>query len=141
MDASGPVAVYRDVSSRDDKAGSVVLEGDRVGIFAPVFEIIGELKTPIITTCSSAYILMAVTHCPLTMPMNHHIVQNRIQPRGDPIRLVLWEDNCATISTALEGLHDIRDVILFVPICLDCADMSSVVTDIDRQCAAGRNCC
>jgi hypothetical protein len=43
IDAAGAVAVDPDVVSCQDEAGGVVLEGDGVGVVAPVGEILGEL--------------------------------------------------------------------------------------------------
>ena len=46
VDATGAMAVDPDVVSRDDEAGPVVLEGDGVGMVAPVVEIFGKLLSP-----------------------------------------------------------------------------------------------
>lgn len=43
VDAAGAVAVDPDMVSCQDEAGGVVLEGDRIGVVAPVGEIFGEL--------------------------------------------------------------------------------------------------
>ena len=45
VDASGAVAIDGDIVAADDEAGVVVLEGNGVGVVAPVREVVGELES------------------------------------------------------------------------------------------------
>ena len=69
---------------------------------------------------------------PLAFPFDLYVAEDWIELRSDPIRLIFREDNDAVDATRLEGLHDVRHIVLLVAICSDgtCPDLT-VGGDID----------
>lgn len=86
IDPTSTVTINADVVASYDKASCVVLKLNVVAIVAPVVQILREQ--------------------PLTLPVDGHIVDNRVELRVDVVCLVGREDNVAAVAASLEGLDD-----------------------------------
>lgn len=70
-----------------------------------------------------------MTYSPLAMPLNDYVVDDRIEARCDPVRLIFGEYNCAPMAAFMEGFENVWDIILLVAISLDCADIRTGFVD------------
>lgn len=69
------------------------------------------------------------------MPLNHGVIQNRVQFCRDPIILVLRKDDRTSIPTTMERIHNIWCVISLLSVRKHCANSSAKI--LNDSCATG----
>ena len=91
-------------------------------------------------------------YCPLSPPLYLDIIQNpfesqykcpsmelwlwilRVQLRSYPVVLVFRKDYPAIVATVLEGLHEVRGVVLAITQRCDCTCLSPICVGVAHAC-------
>jgi hypothetical protein len=83
----------------DDEARVVVLEGNGVGVVAPVIQIVGELWKLVLKYAQ----ILAATYSPFAVPFNYHVVDDGIETGSNPVWLIFGKHNFAPIATFMKS--------------------------------------